>query len=66
MFDLVAVGHGTTIGLQVTSASNVSARVKKLTEAEALREVRNSNWAVIVHGWKKKGNEWVVKEVDIS
>jgi len=67
VLDLVAVGNGETIGVQTTSASNVSARVKKITDSDALPELRASGWRLVVHGWRKSAaGRWVLREVDVS
>lgn len=59
--------NGDVIAVQATSGSNVSDRVKKLTDSEALPDMRAAGWAIHVHGWRKntKGR-WVCREVDCS
>ena len=55
IIDLLAIDiKGNTVGIQVTSYSNVSARL------------RDANWVLLVQGWHKKNNKWVCREVDIS
>jgi hypothetical protein len=54
--DLLAIGNGETLGIQVTSRSNMSARIKKIQDAEALPEMLRSKWRIIVHGWDKGTN----------
>jgi len=67
ILDIVAVGNGETVGVQTTSASNVSARVKKIADSEAIGELREAGWRVIVQGWRKNAKgRWVVREVDVS
>ena len=67
LFDLVAIKDGTTIAVQVTSASNIMARVHKIEESENLPTVRKANWGLFVHGWKQnKEGKWTLKEIDIS
>ena len=71
--DIVAVGNGSTIGIQTTSAVNMSARVKKILlipESKIWLECGNK---IVVHGWAKKGAKdkrklWCVntKEVTLS
>ena len=51
--DLLAIGNGETLAIQVTSRSNMSARIKKIQDAEALPEMLRSKWRIIVHGWDK-------------
>ena len=54
--DILAIGNGETLAVQVTSKSNMSARIKKIEESEALPEMLRSGWRVIVHGWWKGTN----------
>lgn len=51
------------VGVQSTSYSNVSARVKKIMESPNLPIVAGAGIMVVVHGWRKVKNRWVVKEV---
>jgi len=64
--DVIAVGNGETVAIQSTSYSNVSARVKKITDIEALPDMRDAGWRVIVEGWRKPKHRWENREVDIS
>ena len=67
IIDLLAVdSKGNTVGIQVTSYSNISARVKKMEDSDAIPHLRNANWVLLVQGWHKKNNKWVCREVDIS
>ena len=67
IIDLLAVdSKGNTVGIQVTSYSNISARVKKMEDSDAIRHLRDANWTLIVEGWHKKNNRWVSKIIDIS
>ena len=54
--DILAIGNGETLAVQVTSKSNMSARIKKIEASEFLAEMLRSNWRVIVHGWFKGTN----------
>ena len=54
IFDVLAVGNGETIGIQITSKSNMSARIKKIEESEFLPEIIGAGWRIIVIGWFKK------------
>lgn len=54
--DLLAIGNGETIAIQVTSKSNMSARIKKIEASEALPEMLRSKWRILVHGWWKGTN----------
>ncbi len=66
IIDVLAVGNGETIGVQCTSYSNVSKRVNKMAESEAIDHLRDADWRLIVQGWYKDGRFWRVREVDIS
>lgn len=63
--DLLAIGNEETLAIQVTSKSNMSARIKKIENAEALPVMLRSKWRVIVHGWwKNKSNRYELKEFE--
>lgn len=71
--DILAVKDGETLAVQTTSDSNVSARVKKITEHPMLAELRKCGWSIVVHGWKKtfkvrggKTQVWKQRIVDLS
>ena len=56
IFDVLAVGNEETIGIQITSKSNMAARMRKIQESEHLPEIIRSGWRVVVIGWFKKPN----------
>jgi len=56
IFDILAIGNGETIGIQLTSKSNMSARVKKIANSDILPELIKSKWRILVIGWFKKPN----------
>ena len=60
--DVLCLGDGEVIGVQATSLSNVSARVRKIVEHENLIAVREAGIIILVHGW----NGTKLKEVDCS
>ena len=64
--DLLAIRGEETLAVQVTTASNVSARIKKCINHENIGAVRDANWRIEVHGWRKNRSEWVCRVVDIS
>lgn len=68
VIDIVALAEdGTTIGVQATSLSNVSARVAKITDCDALAALRKCGWRLLVHGWGKQANgRYRLREVDVS
>ena len=67
IIDILAIHKGDTIAIQVTSYSNISARVKKITESPALPFLRDAGWTILVEGWKKEKNgRYTSKIVDLS
>jgi hypothetical protein len=56
IFDIVAIGNGETLGIQLTSKSNMSSRIKKITNSDFFTEIVRSGWRIIVIGWYKKEN----------
>jgi hypothetical protein len=56
IFDILAIGNGETVGIQITSKSNMSSRIKKISESEYLPELVRSGWKILVLGWYKKPN----------
>ena len=49
--DVLCLGDGEIIGVQATSAGNVSARVKKIAGHENVGAVRKAGMRLLVHGW---------------
>jgi len=67
IIDILAIdSKGNTVGLQVTSYSNISARVKKITDSPSTPSLRSADWVLLVEGWHKKDNKWVSRIVDVS
>ena len=64
--DVVALKGAETLAVQATSDSNVSARVRKIAESEHIAAIREAGWTIVVHGWSKKGRNWVCRTVDCS
>lgn len=62
VIDVICLGDNETIGVQTTSYSNISARVKKIAEHEKVGFVRKAGWRILVQGWKDDK----LKEVDVS
>lgn len=61
--DIVAVGKKETVGIQTTSYSNMSARIKKILDSPVLPILQASGWKIVCHGWKKnKSNRWELHE----
>lgn len=66
-FDLLAINaEGEVLAVQVTSRSNVSARVRKLAELPVLGWLRRAAWRLEVWGYgvTKTRGHWLI--VDIS
>ena len=55
--DCLGLGVGETLAVQATSASNVSARVKKIAEHPNVGAVRKAGWRIEVWGWTKGKKE---------
>ena len=64
--DVLCLGDGEVVGVQTTSYSNMSARVKKIREHENFKFVAAAGIRVIVQGWHKKGARWEVREVEVE
>ena len=65
IFDVVAVGNKETVGIQLTSKSNMSARIRKITESDALPYLLSAGWRVVVMGFYKQPNgRWACKEFE--
>lgn len=52
--------------VQVTSLSNVSARVAKVKGTPELPGLLACGIRAVVHGWTKRGGRWTVKVVEIN
>jgi hypothetical protein len=59
--DIVAIKPGAILGVQATSYSNISARVKKILSNESTRTWLLSGGIIEVHGWRKVKNRYEVK-----
>ena len=65
--DVLALHYGKTLAIQTTSASNFSARRKKIMEHENLPMLIAAGWQVVIHGWRKDSKgKWVLKEETVS
>ena len=63
--DLLCIGNGETVAVQVTSKPHLSNRRHKIEEAEAYPEMLRSGWRIVLHGWYKEKNRWQLKEVEL-
>ncbi|CAJ0899620.1 hypothetical protein R6138_04354 [Ralstonia thomasii] len=67
LIDLLGIREGETVGVQTTSYSNMSARVRKIAEHENTSAIRKAGWQLLVHGWKRnKQGRWEVVVRDVS
>lgn len=53
--DILAWGNGEIVAVQTTSASNVSAREKKILASEKAHEWVKAGGIISLHGWGLKG-----------
>src|SRR6478736_10568284 len=60
--DVLCLGDDGMVAVQSTSRSNVSARIKKITDSPLLGLVRKCGIRILVQGWFKKDNRWQVRE----
>ena len=63
--DLLCIGNGETVAVQVTSKPHLSTRRHKVEESEAYPEMIRSGWRIVLHGWFKEKNRWQLKEVEL-
>lgn len=63
--DILCLAPGEIVGVQTTSYSNMSARIKKIREHANFQRVSEAGIRVVVQGWNKKDNRWAVREVEI-
>ena len=64
--DVLCLGDGEVVGVQTTSYSNMSARVKKIREHENFAAVNRAGIRILVQGWHKKGARWEVREAEVQ
>ena len=65
--DILALKGKETLAVQTTSAGNMSARVKKISDHENVGAVREAGWTIHVHGWHQDDKrKWHCKVKDVS
>ena len=71
--DIVGIKEGNICGIQTTSSSNMSARVKKILGIPEAKLWLEAGGKIHVHGWSKKGKAekrklWqvIIKEITIA
>ena len=65
IMDVLALRPGATLGVQATTASNVSARVRKIMSSDTRRQWLDAGNLLEVWGWKKVGRFWEARRVVI-
>ena len=63
LLDIVALKDGITLGVQTTSASNVSARVAKMRGSVWFEWLKRAGWRLEIHGW---GGDRGVRVIDMG
>ena len=66
IIDVLAVGDKGILCAQVTSRGNMSSRIKKIADSDAIQYLRDADIMVIVEGWDKYKGRWRSKVTDIS
>jgi hypothetical protein len=65
--DILALKGKETLAVQTTTATNMSARVKKIGDHENVGPVREAGWTIHVHGWHQDDKrKWHCKIKDVS
>jgi hypothetical protein len=71
VFDLLAVGNGKILGIQVSSGSNHAARVRKIREWAGLSDWLSAGGQAEVWTWSKKGPRgkakvWTLRQEQVT
>ena len=61
IIDILAVGNGETLAVQVTSRSNMSSRRTKMRDAPELAAMLGAGWRVELWGYDKPEHRWRLK-----
>jgi len=65
--DVLCVGAQGIAIVQTTSGDNLSKRVHKILESDALPVLQRAGVKVLAHGWRKNAKgRYVLREVDLS
>jgi len=64
--DVLAIRGKEILGVQATSYTNTSTRVKKIEDSDNVAAVREAGIGIHVHGWRKVKHRWQVRIVDCS
>ena len=65
-FDILAIRGNETLAVQVTTLSNMGARLKKLADNEFVPRCRDAGWILEAHGWRKLKSGWACKIENVS
>jgi len=63
--DVLCLAEGVVMGVQTTSYSNSSSRVKKIKEHENYPIVVAAGIKIEVHGWRKVKNRWQPRIIEL-
>lgn len=67
--DVLAIVNGVTVGIQVTTSSNMSARFSKIAgeHSDVTQALLNAGWRIEIHGWRKKAltGKWECRIKDV-
>ena len=63
--DVLCLTEGVVMGVQTTSYSNASSRVKKIKEHENYPIVVAAGIKIEVHGWRKVKNRWQPRIIEL-
>ena len=66
VIDVLAVGNGHTLAVQVTSRGNMASRRRKVRECEAFSRMLGAGWIIQVWGYDKPGHRWRVKVDELN
>ena len=65
--DIIALKPGQVLAIQTTTATNMSARIKKISDHDNVGYVREAGIMIHVHGWHQDDKrKWHCKQKDIS
>jgi len=63
--DILAVGNGETVGVQVTSRNNMSSRRTKMQASPVLAAMWGAGWKVWLFGYDKPAHRWRLRVEEV-
>ena len=66
LIDVLAIGHGETLAIQVTSRSNMSSRRRKMRDSPTLTEMLRAGWRIELWGYDKPTHRWRLKRESLD